>query len=267
MESNLNSLTSMIAHAYLPVIHAGSPSRGKSSEGLDMKHLMQDKIYMGAKGILSPDKNSAYGYWEKLDGRYWNALSEVDTAIFKSVGLNIMGRDGHFKLPFLGKTLIIQRDVRQMVWETSTRTPTFQEGLVALSYLAHFKPVSLSQKWVAPSELPGGRTFFSAGSHPPATGSILNLWDNHHAAFLSVLSLLHGSPIPAGDEGIQIPCLPFLPIRYIFWKGDAQFPSSVTLIVNATAHLFLPLDVLWALINLTDCIFEEAVAPHHFSKR
>jgi len=226
-----------------------------------MKRLMQDKILMGAKGILSPDKNSAYGSWKTLDGRYWNALSEINTEIFKSVELDIAGRDGHFKLPFLGKTLIIQRDIRKMAWETSTRTPTFQEGLVALSYLAHFKPVSLSKKWVAPSELQGGRTFFSAGSHPPATSSILNTWTHHHATFLSVLSRLQGCPVPAGDEGIQISCLPLLPIRYIFWKGDKQFPSSVTLIVNATAHLFLPLDVLWALINLTDQAFNSTTRP------
>jgi len=209
---------------------------------------------------LSPDENPAYGNWQTLGSHYWNNLKSIDRLAFKSVGLNITADDGSFTLPFLGKTLIIQSDIRQMSWKEITRIPTFQEGLIALSYLISFKPISLSEKWVVPSELPGGRTFFGVGSHPPETKTILNLWDTRHPAFLAVTSRLRGSTILSGDEGIQIPCLPLLPIRYVFWKGDEQFPSSATLLVNATAHLLLPLDVLWALINLTDQAFK-AISP------
>jgi len=230
-------------------------------KGLDTKHLMQDKFLMEAKGILSPDKNPAYGSWENLDECCWNALAAIDVQNFKAVGLNIVGPDGHFKLPFLGKTLIVQRDIRKMFWAENTQAPTFQEGLVALSYLVHFKPISLSQKWITPSELPGGRTFFNAGSHPPSTKAVLNLWNTGHSEFLSVLSRLDGRMIPYGDEGVQITCLSLLPFRYIFWKGDAQFSASVTLLVNATAHLLLPPDVLWALINLTDQAFNSTACP------
>ncbi len=207
--------------------------------------------------ILSPDKNPAYGEWTSLPDSIWNTLENLkDTPWPVEI---IRQSQGGYHLPFLGHILLIYSTKRHMEWKDLSRTPTFQEGLVALTFLANFKMISLSKKWITPAELPGGRTFFSPRSHPPKTSSILKAWENRPAFFHRVMTQLGATSLPHGDEAFEIPCLPLLPFRYVFWEGEPSLPSSVTLLVNATAHLFLPLDVLWALINLVD----ERFTDHH----
>jgi len=205
-------------------------------------------------GILSPDENPAYKDWKSLPDSLWSEVEQTDKKLWREE-LGITDQR-EYSLSFLGGTLTINLSTRHLSWADSPRSPSFQEGLVALTYLVNLKPIDLSRKWISPVELPGGRTFFVPGSHPPKTGGILSAWVEHPSYFKDVVRTLNGTPIPQGDEGIQIPCLPMVPLRYIFWKGETALPSTVTLLVNATAHLFLPLDVLWALINLTDQCFE-----------
>ena len=207
-------------------------------------------------GILSPDKNPAYGDWHTLPVSLWTEINSLDKRLVSNDFPGLEGSGDTWALAFLGKTLQICPAKRRLSWLEVEREPTFQEGLVALTYLLHVKPIDLSRKWVSPVELPGGRTFFSPASHPPKTSGILSRWENHRDHFHAIMNRLKGSPIPQGDEGFQVPSLPMVPLQYIFWEGDANLPPAVTLLVNATAHLILPLDTLWALINLTDQCFE-----------
>jgi len=227
---------------------------------------MKDKISIMMKGPLSPDRNPAYGSWQALPFELWSSLNSPDEASCINGKQGFQDRDKRYLLPFLGNTFIIQPKTRQMSWKGIAREPTFQEGLVALTYLTNYKSIALSKKWVVPEELPGARTFFSHGSHPPKTDAILTCWASNHPKFMSVVKRLKGVPVFYGDEGIQIPSLPMVPIRYVFWKRDASFPPAVTLLVNATAHLFLPPDVLWALFNLTDHTFKEELESQPFPK-
>jgi hypothetical protein len=206
--------------------------------------------------ILSPDQNPAYGNWKALPVSLWTDVPSLSEGKVNTEALGIVVTDGTCLLPFLGKTLLIHTGKRCLSWQEIKREPTFQEGLVALNYLVSLKPIDLSRKWVSPSELPGGRTFFSPRSHPPKTREILLSWTNYPETFRKTMESLRGVQVSQGDDGYQIPCLPKVPLRYIFWNGEAGLPPAVTLLVNATAHLFLPLDVLWALTNLTDQCFE-----------
>ena len=203
-------------------------------------------------GILSPDKNPAYGDWTSLPVSLWD---EFESLRIEGENQALHDPGGDYRLPLLGDTLLIRPTDRYMAWENTKKEPTFQEGLVALTYLTNFKPIDLSQKWISPSELPGGRTFFGPGSHPPKTDGILSAWSQDPERFQAIVKTLRGDTILEGDEGVQIPSLPKVPLRYVFWRGETTLPPAVTLLVNATAHLFLPLDVLWALINLTDQCF------------
>ncbi len=208
-------------------------------------------------GIFSPDRNPAYGDWTSLPTSLWKSAQGLNGRLFAETCPEIGVTGDTVRLPFLGETLRIRLGVREMTWEETGRSPTFQEGLATLTFLANFKPIALSEKWITPAELPGGRTFFSPRSHPPKVGAILDCWENRHAEFIDTVKRLKGCFIPAGDEGVDLPCLPLVPLRYIFYKGEPVLPPAATVLVNATVHLFFPPDVLWALINLTDERFEK----------
>jgi len=208
--------------------------------------------------ILSPDKNPAYGDWTACPALLWEKVASLEKRIFDVDPRNpIRILSDFYHLPFLGKTLLVNPQTRQLKWLESENPPTFQEGLVALTYLGHYKPIALSKRWISPIELPGARTFFSPGSHPPPTTRVLDCWVKRYSGFLQAIHRLGGTTVSIGDEAIEIPCLPLLPIRYIFYREEKGLPATVTPLVNATLHLLLPPDVVWALMNLVDQEFSK----------
>ncbi len=207
---------------------------------------------------MSPDKNPAYGDWTACPAILWEKVVSLDKKIFGTGHQPPVRVDSDiFQLPFLGKTLLIDPLTRHLKWREIPTSPTFQEGLVALTYLGHYKPIALSERWIAPSELPGARTFFSPGSHPPPTAHLLDCWVTRHPDFLNTIQHLGGTAVPTGDEAVEIPCLPLIPIRYVFYKEEEGLPATATPLVNATLHLLLPPDVVWALMNLVDQEFSK----------
>ena len=209
--------------------------------------------------ILSPDVNPAYGDWKALPPSLWKEVASLNPRVLEiePQGLKIL--DGIFHLPFLGETLRVDPKQRQMAWRESVRSPTFQEGLVALTFLGHYKPIGLSKRWISPAELPGGRSFFSECSHPLKMDWILDCWHQRHNEFLFIIERLRGFTIPSGDEAVEISCLPLIPIRYVFYRNDGSLPATATPLVNATLPLFLPPDVVWALFNLVDQKFSPGI--------
>ncbi|MEE8315119.1 MAG: DUF3786 domain-containing protein, partial [Syntrophobacteria bacterium] len=43
--------------------------------------------------------------------------------------------------------------------------------------------------------------------------------------------------------------LPKIPLGYILWLGDEEFPARVVVTFDGSVEQQLPLDVIWALVN------------------
>lgn len=54
-----------------------------------------------------------------------------------------------------------------------------------------------------------------------------------------------------GDAAVEVRALPRLPITFIFWQEDEEFPASISMLFDRTADRQLPLDVILALAQET----------------
>jgi len=51
-----------------------------------------------------------------------------------------------------------------------------------------------------------------------------------------------GIPAGIGDASFTLSALPRIPIQYVLWEGDDEFPPSVQLLFDSSVDHYLPLE-------------------------
>jgi len=60
-----------------------------------------------------------------------------------------------------------------------------------------------------------------------------------------------GSEILNGDKGFALEVFPRVPLAYILWKGDEEFPPRIRVLFDSTIESHLPLDIIWCMVAET----------------
>jgi hypothetical protein len=70
-------------------------------------------------------------------------------------------------------------------------------------------------------------------------------------AFLRAGRRLGGSEILYGDKGFSLDVFPKVPLAYVLWRGDEEFPPRISILLDATVETHLPLDIIWCMVAET----------------
>ena len=154
-------------------------------------------------------------------------------------------------VPFLGGDYLVDFETRNITAPPGHRPAGFQKGLVLLTYLARAQDFGLAGRQVTSRELSGGDLFFQ-GPHALCTEPVTSRFGSDPAGFLARAGRLGLQPGPAAGSGTQVlgPVLPHLTLGLILHPADEEFPAELTYTFDAYAHHHLPLDGLWALVNV-----------------
>ncbi len=61
---------------------------------------------------------------------------------------------------------------------------------------------------------------------------------------------MKGIAEPFGDASFTIHALPMVPLTFILWEGDQEFPPSVKVLFDPTIDTYLPLEDVTVLSKL-----------------
>ncbi len=156
-----------------------------------------------------------------------------------------------FLLPFLNQTFQILPKTRSIVplYTHAPKIKSFELDLIILTYLLKAKAINISGKMVNEKQIPGGETFFR-GPHSLNTHPMEEIFGEDRKAFLSAGKRLNGKVKKFGDAAICLPLLPRVPITLILWEKDDEFPAQIKVNFDSTISSHLPLDIIWAMINV-----------------
>jgi len=156
-----------------------------------------------------------------------------------------------FLLPFLNQTFQILPKTRSIVplYTHAPEIKSFELDLIILTYLLRAQAVELSGKMVNEKQIPGGETFFR-GPHTLNTCPMEELFGEGKKAFLSVGKRLNGVVKKLGDAAICLPVFPRVPVTLILWEKDDEFPAEIKVNFDSTVSGHLPLDIIWATVNV-----------------
>jgi len=120
--------------------------------------------------------------------------------------------------------------------------------LMVLFYLLYAKNIPLVRKWISEKDLPGGATFFR-GPHALSVNLVEKKYGQNLEGFIEAGKLLGGTPVRFGDKSIALDVFPRIPIIYILWRGDEEFPPKAGVLFDASIESHLNLDVIWIMVN------------------
>jgi hypothetical protein len=192
----------------------------------------------------------------EIDTFHWDRLSKLHPTDVcnRSEAVYHPSREG-FLLPVYNLRYLIlpkEKKILRMEWndkpvEEALR-PYFY--LMVLVYLAEAKNVKPTHTWISEKDLKGGSTFFR-GPHRLEVEDLTNLSGNDPDAFLETGKTLGGSEIFYGDKGFALQVFPRVPLAYLLWKGDAEFPPKISVMFDSTIDSHLPLDIIWCMVAET----------------
>ena len=188
---------------------------------------------------------------EKIDPKLWEELSIRDgneTSIRAAVRLDT--KRGCYLIPYLNRSYLVFPRERRIEGLSHGREEklSFQFYLVLLTYLLRARAVPLSGRMMTGMEIKGGDLFFR-GHHALFTKPLEKRFGTDPEAFLQAGLRLGGSKADFGDVSFRLWPLPRIPLGYILWSADEEFPARVGVTFDASIAEQLPLDVTWALVN------------------
>ena len=123
-----------------------------------------------------------------------------------------------------------------------------------LMYLIHAKDIPLSGKLVKPSGLPGG-IIYEKGTHVLPLDKIAHRYDNKAEDFSRKSTELGGTPLGYGDMSHTLCPFPRIPVVFIVWSGDDEFPSRCSLLLDSSCTHHMPADIIWSTAKMSvDCM-------------
>jgi hypothetical protein len=185
--------------------------------------------------------------------KLWSDLEKMDPGdVVKRAGAGY--EEGTYRLPFLGKTYRINVSSRAIDEPADSDKAGTNLELTLLAYLVLSSGDRLANEWISEKDLPGGSMFFR-GPHAIPVQPLVQAFGSDAEAFSRRGAELGGVPAGFGDASVILQVLPRIPISFVLWEGDDEFPAAVTVMFDRSIERCYPLDVVLALVSSTVAVF------------
>lgn len=136
----------------------------------------------------------------------------------------------------------------EVITGPKTLKPT--EQIVILHYLIHAQGVPITGNWITFRQIPSGMFYyepFVKRCIKPFTGLF-----GRHPEILREFSrgLPPLSSAGLGDISLVLRPLPNIPLAFVLWQGDDEFPAEGNILFDETISLFLPTEDIVVLASI-----------------
>ncbi len=116
-----------------------------------------------------------------------------------------------------------------------------REKILILHYLDTAKGTPLSNKLITFKELPEGTSYFRTYNQRTLK-PLAGFFGKEQAKLIEIAAGLGGRKAELGDASITINAFPKVPITFVLWKGDNEFPPEANILFDSTITDYLPVE-------------------------
>lgn len=179
--------------------------------------------------------------------KLWEDLTKLDS---DDVCARTISRfaDGNYEVDFMNGVYCLNPEKRTII--SPVNHPAFGGGLelLLLAYLVDGKGIELGGKWISEKQVPGGSLFFT-GPHEMPLAPLAERYGSDSAGLVEAGRGLGGTILEFGDASVAFMALPRIPVAFVLWEEDDEFPAEVTVMFDETIHLHIPVDVILGLVG------------------
>lgn len=154
-----------------------------------------------------------------------------------------------FRVEFLGESYWVNPRSR-------TVTPVNREAplepylpLVLVIFLLKAWDLPLANRMVSERELPGGELFFRH-LHSLPSHVLEETFGSRPMDFSQAALALGARRLDISPVSMEFLPLPRVPVAVHLWPADEEFSARCTFTFDSSIHMQLPLDVIWALVQV-----------------
>ncbi|SHF61446.1 protein of unknown function [Desulfofundulus australicus DSM 11792] len=144
-----------------------------------------------------------------------------------------------FVVPFLGADYLVKYPGGEVKDASSGQEVPEEIRIVLLHYLARSSPARVEGRLISFQELPGG-FIYTGPFNNRAVRPLVSLFGDKPDLLVQAAKMLGGSQVAMGDVAVNIPVLPKIPVTFLLWLGDDEFPPSGNVLFDASAPRHLP---------------------------
>ena len=144
-----------------------------------------------------------------------------------------------------------------LVLEADGQPAPEHDAILLLLYLTESTGRDLDGGWVAFEQLAGGPGY-SASFRGRVLAPLLRALGSRPEALVPAAATLDGEPLELGDASARLPALPRVPLAYVVWGGDEEFPPSANVVFDASVEGYLDAEAVTVLAELATRRLAEA---------
>ncbi len=144
-----------------------------------------------------------------------------------------------YVVPYLNRKYLVNHHTGAAInLEDGQKAPLHLQIMI-LHYLVTADGSPLTGEWITFKELPGGQIYVEP-YQGRAIKPLLKHFGNNPEQFQEMALGLNGQVESFGDVSVILQPFPKVPVGFVFWKGDEEFPPSANIIYDAAAPHYLP---------------------------
>ena len=136
------------------------------------------------------------------------------------------------------------------VTNAENKEADFTTAILILHYLTGASGEELTNNWISFKELQGGAIYIQA-FQKRAINQLVQVFGKKPESLVAAAQQFAGTPADFGDVSCIIPVLPRIPILFILWQGDDEFPPSGTILFDRNANTYLHTEDFAHLASMT----------------
>lgn len=107
------------------------------------------------------------------------------------------------------------------------------EKILILHYLANASDSPLTRELINYRQVKDGSTYFST-FEKRSTRPFVKFFGNQPEKLMDMLGVFGAERVEQGDFGIRVSAFPWVPVYFIIWKGDEEFPPDGSILFDST---------------------------------
>lgn len=179
--------------------------------------------------------------------------------ILRKDGVRLAEGGNGYEIRFLNALYLVD-PVEERITEIApdpSRVLTEMLQILIIQYLTAPNGGPMDGQDVSEKDFPGGVTFFQ-GPHALYVGPIAKLYGSDPEGFEACGRDLGADPAVYGDKSMRFYPFPTIPVTYVLWREDDEFPASVSVLFDKSISRWFELDMIFTLVwVLTERIVED----------
>ncbi len=201
---------------------------------------------MKSKRLTLPKKQYEYGYDLALELAGKELAGLTDIAARCRMSAAECREDGNARITYLGRDYLLHVPGGEVTSLENGADLPVKERLLVLHYFLQAKGTPLTGNRVTYKELKEGVNYFPI-FYQRAIKPLVKFFGEQPRLLPEIAAGLGGEKTDLGDYAVTFRAFPLVPVTYVLWKGDDEFPPEGSVLFDSNVPDYLTNDDIHAL--------------------